>query len=511
MVEQLRTSSSRGSTVAAKDNPRTHDVRSIGEAHNAQPPGVPGSGSIQPTVALQPNQTESAQSTAATVWTSDLNSDAIFSDDSYFSFDEFAQNALLSSLPLHTSNAGGAGNGWPSFEQTPVWMSNSSNMIDTRVPADTPHTFTTTVADTPGLSIDLSALESNDVLARSVDLFFRHMYPTYPVLDEDQVRMWVSGSMTATQSEICMLWAMCAATLVHVDSWPRLSSEQRTSMARSYIEHCIKDRMNGNFLENSSFCDVLSSLLVAIAYFELRCRTASWVYVREAITLATAVGMHDLTVNTGLSDGERVRRQRCYALLFITERGASVLDNFPVTILATPALPNDSLPNEDSAIAIGLRRLCDLFSLLDFSFVRLWNDYQISAGEGHSYIELATLQGHLRRPMDLEGVSDIQRADILITQQWLRLVFWQAALRLGLISTNSAEPAFTYDFPMEIASALCEVVKSLPPVAIQVHGLGIVRPSSLADWLCSTLTRYSVQKAIRDSIFPARYPDSVEF
>ena len=57
--------------------------------------------------------------------------------------------------------------------------------------------------------------------------------------------------------------------------------------------------------------------------------------------------------------------------------------------------------------------------------------------------------------------------------RWLRLIFWQAALRQGYISTTASDPAFTYNYPIDIAMALCNVVKTLPPVAVQVHGLGI--------------------------------------
>ena len=97
----------------------------------------------------------------------------------------------------------------------------------------------------------------------------------------------------------------------------------------------------------------------------------------------------------------------------------------------------------------------------------------LTGGE-RGFPELSRLQAHLRQDLGIQGLSDIQRADVLITQQWLRLVFWQAALRLGLISSSAADSAFTYHYPVEIASSLCEIVKSLPPVAIQVHGLGIV-------------------------------------
>ena len=52
-------------------------------------------------------------------------------------------------------------------------------------------------------------------------------------------------------------------------------------------------------------------------------------------------------------------------------------------------------------------------------------------------------------------------------------MFWQAVLRQGFISTTADDPAFTYTYPIDVAMKLREVMISLPPIAIQVHGLGV--------------------------------------
>jgi hypothetical protein len=270
------------------------------------------------------------------------------------------------------------------------------------------------------------------------------------------------------------LLSMCAMTLVHVDKWPSMSTEQRAVHARKCIRQCQEIRMNTNFIENAAFEDILCSLFIAVTYFELKCRKASWFFVREAITLAHATGLHLASQDASLGATESIQKQRTYAILFITERGAAVLDSFPVTILSPPTLSFDMFLEEDPSVSRGLSSLHSLFSLLNFDFVQLWNELASLTGGERGFPELSRLQVHLRQDLGIQGLSDIQRADVLITQQWLRLVFWQAALRLGLISSSAADSAFTYHYPVEIASSLCEIVKSLPPVAIQVHGLGIV-------------------------------------
>jgi hypothetical protein len=260
---------------------------------------------------------------------------------------------------------------------------------------------------------------------------------------------------------------------MYVDRWPGLSTEQRVTASRKFIRRCSEARLDVDLAESANYYDVLCSWFIGMTLFELKCRKASWFYVREAITLSYPAGLQQLEHDTTLSHDERLRRLRAFALLFITERGACVLDIFPVSIMQVPPLPSASCTDEDPSIASGLQGLYSLFSMLDFSFVKLWNDPHRFSSVDKGYPELCALQDHLRQAMPLHGVSDIQRADVLITQQWLRLVFWQAALRGGLISTSSPDPAFTYDYPITIAASLCDIVKSLPPIAIQVHGLGI--------------------------------------
>lgn len=378
-----------------------------------------------------------------------------YMDDDYLTFDEFAHVILgaQGQLPaqMHVQQA----------NSSPAQLQDLLSNI---------HSGTIPPTPTPYPSFEL-----NSITERSIDLFFSHLYPIYPILDEREVRSSLSNPSELDPASNCMLLSICAVTLVHVDQWPNISTEQRAVHARRCIRQCQEIRMYSDFIEGASLPDILCSLFIAITYFELKCRKASWFFVREAITLAHATGLHLASRDAAMSTTERIQKQRTYSILFITERGAAVLDSFPVTILSPPTLSSDSFLDEDPTVSRGLGSLHSLFSLLNFDFVQLWNDLASLSGGERGFPELSRLQEHLRQDLGIQGLSDIQRADVLITQQWLRLVFWQAALRLGLISSSAADAAFTYHYPVDIASSLCAIVKSLPPVAIQVHGLGIVR------------------------------------
>lgn len=67
----------------------------------------------------------------------------------------------------------------------------------------------------------------------------------------------------------------------------------------------------------------------------------------------------------------------------------------------------------------------------------------------------------------------IQKADLLITQQWLRLIVWQSSSKHNLLSWNSPHESMNCAFPLEIARATANVLQSLPSSAVEVHGMGI--------------------------------------
>ena len=87
---------------------------------------------------------------------------------------------------------------------------------------------------------------------------------------------------------------------------------------------------------------------------------------------------------------------------------------------------------------------------------------------------LAAQQTLANMAFETQDFTDVQKADILITQQWLRLVFWQAAMRQGLLSSKEAEEVLRYDFPCKIARSLCKVLAEIDREAIFIHGMAIV-------------------------------------
>ncbi|KAF2724479.1 hypothetical protein K431DRAFT_145150 [Polychaeton citri CBS 116435] len=429
--------------------------------------------------------------------------------DDYFTFDEFTQSVLAGTAFAnphdhdhdHSSHHGSFSATGPDIpgllnHATPQSMP-AVSPYDTNLNAQTPqtpHTGRATIAAAIGPDTDFQATSA--IIQKAVDHFFTNMYPVYPIVLESRVRGWLQHSPTPNRSEACLVWAICALTLTLCDDWPGLGSEQRSTTARRFMRRILVERLDiPTHTEAPMDPDIITSLFLATTYFDLKQRNTSSFYLRESITQSQI--LHRRGEAYGIqTEEEMIMRKRTLALLFITDRGNSVLHGFPVTFALPPSMPSEVLAGEDPTIALGLRSLHGLFALLDQKFVRLWSEQSYDAFVDRGLGDLSLLQEHLRQPISTAGITDIQRADILITQQWLRLVFWQAGLRQGLISTTATDPAFTYVYPIEIAMKLCDIVKTLPPVAVQVHGLGVFeKVFEIAYSLMDTLTLSGTSQA----------------
>jgi hypothetical protein len=170
------------------------------------------------------------------------------------------------------------------------------------------------------------------------------------------------------------------------------------------------------------------------------------------------------------------------------ERGLTVLRNKPFAIVKFDSPPPSRFSDEDPRILNGLQSLSRLFNLLDKLFLDTWvgandvNGMASSPPQSESSLScparndiLAAQQNLTNLAFETQEFTDVQKADILITQQWLRLVFWQAAMRQGLLSSKSPEEVLRYDFPCTVARCLCKVLGEIDKEAIFIHGMAIVR------------------------------------
>lgn len=191
-------------------------------------------------------------------------------------------------------------------------------------------------------------------------------------------------------------------------------------------------------------------------------------------------------------------------------RSFAILRNKPITFKKTPSLPTTRHTYESPDIHTGFLQLVSSYTPLDESFVSAWNDGSDPRVSATTYLALQNLlvqppsflqRSRATTPSDESAPAfpatvtaapspsgsneeadeeivqseptAIQKADLLITQQWLRLIVWQASFRQSLLSWTAPHEGMHFAFPLAIARSTASVLQSLPSTAVEVHGMGI--------------------------------------
>lgn len=314
---------------------------------------------------------------------------------------------------------------------------------------------------------------SASLMSQCVKQYFKHLYPIMPILHQPSFMQILNQPNDLTTQEKILVLSLCAVTMTHACPPSGWSLQNKQDLGRDLLRQCLRLRHTCEWIEQASLLTIVASFFICVTYMELKQIRSHHFFLREAIGLAREMN-GDLDRTPG-DQIELICRKRMLALLFITERGCAILRNKPISMIRLPSVPRDYFDEGDKQVVAGFTALCRLFALLDENFVELW--YATSAEDVPTVSPLqnvAAIQHKLNSLSFTETqMTDIQKADVLITHQWLRLIFWQASMRHGLITTHNPDEVFLYNYPITIARELCVLMRGMEYDAILVHGLGI--------------------------------------
>ncbi|KAF6814253.1 fungal specific transcription factor [Colletotrichum sojae] len=211
----------------------------------------------------------------------------------------------------------------------------------------------------------------------------------------------------------------------------------------------------------------------------------SLLYLREAITIAQIMGLHKESSYIPLPLPEQQMRRRILWLLFVTERGVAMLHKLPVALKSNirfPSLDGSGVGEDEGHILPAFKKLANLFWIFDQSgaFDILQNsddeDAIWSMADGLQAASRACLDVVQRKlqeiPLDSDASSDVQRADIVVTRQWMQAVLWKVTMNHGR-AWSSNQNVTSLSHPIQIAKEFLQLISQLPSTAIEAHGPGI--------------------------------------
>lgn len=122
---------------------------------------------------------------------------------------------------------------------------------------------------------------------------------------------------------------------------------------------------------------------------------------------------------------------------------------------------------KDGSVTPAFLQLCRLFNILDVT---------ITADPSTARDALALAQQQLNDDNDSRSLqNELQRADISMTQQWMRIFLWQHALTVTSLRSTNEDDEFSFSFPAKVAQNVLGYLGTLSRESLEAHGPGMVR------------------------------------
>jgi hypothetical protein len=219
---------------------------------------------------------------------------------------------------------------------------------------------------------------------------------------------------------------------------------------------------------------VLASFFLYACHAALFHHSQAFLYLREATTLFLLLKIDD---NNATS---KLLADRLFWVLLVSERSHAIRYRRPTTLHITSTSP----VYDDDQTLVGLWSLVQLFRPLDTTFIALLNQEETVFRPTAASLE-AVEEAVNSAIRDSFNLHDTQKANLRITQIWLRVIIWQVRLRLGFLSEGFVADSLTFHYPLAVANELTISVKDMPMDSIKIHGVGLTE--KLFDVACAVV------------------------
>lgn len=330
------------------------------------------------------------------------------------------------------------------------------------------------------------------VLDHCANRFLTLLCPTIPILSQDYVLSLRlrAGTPDSTHENFGTLVAICAMVLLQVEepagfAFPGTVHENNLVYGRRLLEEANEAHRRVRQGPTPSFDYILLTFLIYACHAYLCHHSRAFYFLREATTLLLIFHPEDTPdLRT------RALADRLFWVLLISERSHAIRYRRPVTLQVKADTPS---PDASDPSLAGFRDLAALFRPLDTSFIALI-DQEAEPSFPPSPSSFARIETAINRAVDhTADLRDTQKANLRVTQLWLRIILWQVRLRLGHLSDVTLTPgpgapsssSLTYLYPLEVAREATLSTRDLPISCLAVHGVGLTE--KLFDIACSVV------------------------
>jgi hypothetical protein len=275
--------------------------------------------------------------------------------------------------------------------------------------------------------------------------------------------------------------ALCAASITQFEATSATTPVTEDALVSPSIfeAESKRARLIYDHRERMTIMSLLTSFFLHVYAANIGKKSATTLLLSEAVTIAHVIGLHKRRYYGNLEDDQQQYCLRVYWLLFISER--YIDPPHPKIPTLTPprahSFQHETPPalhhatgvpllqhRPDGSISANFIHLCTLFNSLD------------EAVNANSREAIAAAQKQLnQRFLAVAGEdNEVQRADIFLTQQWMRVFLWQYSLSLTNLFSDHESGEFSLSFPAQVAKTALGIVSSLSRESLEAHGPGMV-------------------------------------
>lgn len=301
---------------------------------------------------------------------------------------------------------------------------------------------------------------SPDLLEPYLDIYYYKLFPVWPIVDKDLLTARLHAAAPEV-SAYMLASSVCAATMVQLQLSVFGPSGDVLDPTTMLAE--IEDlRRTYDNRESPSLEFLATSFFMHVAYTNLGRLTTSTLLLREAVTLAYILDLHRPSHYHEVTPAARQSHLRMFWILFITERAHATQHDIPCVMTVDADMPELDVASQPAVLA-PLIMLCRMFrSFCEGSSGSLTTD------------SLTCFNNQLLRiPTMTEDHNELQKADLSVTQQWLRLMFWKLAINKVVMTANSTDDIRSVFFPISLAKDLLSDISTMAIDTLEAHGPGM--------------------------------------
>lgn len=300
-----------------------------------------------------------------------------------------------------------------------------------------------------------------------------YIFPFFPVITAAEAsdalaNMHLHGEARA------FVYALCATTLSLAHSFNMPEADEMATILRCLTKSvaalpgllCTQDIT----VRRVVLTDFIHVSLHNVGRFE-----AAYHYLRQCVSMVESLQLEQLTTYEHLTLMHRTRLQRLYYLIFVHERYFAFFRHHQITLTATLWRPeaDDTLPRH---VVQGFNQIIGLFLHVDMNMINAWRaitDDAITIDPDWIRDKHREFEDETTGSVELAELWPMQRADLIVTKQWMRMLLWQIALSRHLLSTSLNEQGMSLLFPVGVSMQLRTLIEQVSKEAISIHGVGI--------------------------------------